>query len=76
MLERRDDIDALFADVDMPSPMSGVILAGRIGERWPHRLVISSGPFSPGSRDMSEAGRFPTRPYSTIQVFSAFGDAA
>jgi DNA-binding NtrC family response regulator len=42
-LEARDDVDVLLADIDIPSPVSGVELARYVHGRWPGLgLVLTS----------------------------------
>src|SRR5215211_1603442 len=42
-LEARDDVDVLLADIDIPSPTSGVELSRYIHDRWPGLgLVLTS----------------------------------
>ena len=44
ILERTPAVGALFTDIDMPGSIDGLVLAGRVAERWPHiRLVVTSG---------------------------------
>ena len=44
ILEKRDDITAVFTDIDMPGGMNGLELAGIVHARWTHiALVVTSG---------------------------------
>src|SRR5215212_1536376 len=44
ILEKRDDVMAVFTDIDMPGGMNGLELAGIVDARWPHiALVVTSG---------------------------------
>ena len=44
LLEKADGIGAVFADIELPGSMNGLLLARYISKRWPHMtIVISSG---------------------------------
>ena len=44
ILEKRDDVTAVFTDIDIPGGMNGLELAGIVHARWPHiALVVTSG---------------------------------
>jgi CheY-like chemotaxis protein len=76
VLESRNDIDALFTDIEMPGSMNGFALASRVAERWPHiRLVLTSGRCRPAASDVPDHGKFVPKPYRVEQVLSAFDSA-
>ena len=63
----------LFTDIEMPGSMSGLDLADRVAERWPHiRLVITSGRSRLTNQEVPDAGRFVPKPYFADQVLHAF----
>lgn len=73
ILESRNDIGALFTDIEMPGSMNGFGLAARVAERWPHiRLVITSGRCRPTPSDVPDHGQFVPKPYHADQVLRAF----
>jgi CheY-like chemotaxis protein len=44
ILESRDDISLLFADIQMPGSMDGLKLAHAVHTRWPHiKIILVSG---------------------------------
>ena len=49
ILEKRDDVTALFTDIDMPGGMNGLELAGIVHARWPHIALCHIGRV-PGGR--------------------------
>jgi CheY-like chemotaxis protein len=73
ILETDPTIDVLFTDIEMPGSMSGLDLADRVAERWPHiRLVVTSGRSRLTNQEMPDAGRFVPKPYFADQVLHAF----
>jgi CheY-like chemotaxis protein len=66
ILERRDDILALFTDIDMPGGMNGLELAGIVHKRWPHiAIVVTSGVTRLGVDELPGAGIFIAKPYAS-----------
>jgi CheY-like chemotaxis protein len=64
LLERRDDVRALFTDVDMPGGMNGLELARIVHSRWPHiALVVTSGLCRPSTDQLPDDGVFVGKPY-------------
>jgi CheY-like chemotaxis protein len=43
LLEAHPHISLVFTDVDMPGSMDGVKLAHYVRERWPVRIIVTSG---------------------------------
>src|SRR5215207_3108772 len=65
ILEKRDDVTALFTDIDMPGGMNGLELAKIVHSRWPHiALVVTSGVCRPSTDQLPHDGVFVGKPYS------------
>lgn len=65
ILEKRDDVAAVFTDVDMPGGMNGLELAGIVHSRWPHiALVVTSGVYRIGAERLPGNGVFIDKPYT------------
>jgi CheY-like chemotaxis protein len=63
ILEARKDIRIVFTDINMPGSMDGLKLARAIRDRWPPiELILTSGHFDLGDRDIPERGRFFPKP--------------
>src|SRR3712207_4874932 len=59
LLEKRQDVAALFTDIDMPGGMNGLELARIVTERWPHiALVVTSGVYRIGADKLPNDGVF------------------
>ena len=66
ILERRQDVTALFTDIDMPGGMNGLELAKVVYERWPQvAIVVTSGVFRVGADKLPGDGVFIGKPYAT-----------
>ncbi len=66
ILEKRQDVTALFTDIDMPGGMNGLELAAVVNERWPHiALVVTSGVVRIGADRLPGDGVFIGKPYAT-----------
>ncbi|MBK3404758.1 response regulator [Methylorubrum populi] len=77
ILERTPAVGALFTDIDMPGSIDGLVLAGRVAERWPHiRLVVTSGGRGLCDREVPDHGRFLLKPYLRGQLLQAIAAAA
>jgi len=64
LLARREDIAALFTDVEMPGRMDGYDLAKESRQSHPHiAVVIASGRRMPGPGDLPPGGKFIPKPY-------------
>ena len=64
-LEKRDDVTAVFTDIDMPGGMNGLELAGIVHQRWPHiALVVTSGVCRVGANNLPGDGVFIGKPYA------------
>src|SRR5215813_11720163 len=72
ILEARKDIRIVFTDIDMPGSMDGLKLAHAIRKRWPPiELILTSGLFNISDDEMSERGRFFSKPYSDQEIITA-----
>ena len=77
ILEKRDDIAAVFTDVQMPGSMDGLKLASAIRGRWPPiKIVATSGNVSVRLEDLPQGGRFLPKPYTRAQIVAAIAEAA
>jgi DNA-binding NtrC family response regulator len=64
LMQRHDDIQILFTDIDMPGSMDGLQLAAYIHERWPLvAIVVTSGAMSVAADAMPEGAVFLPKPY-------------
>ncbi|HPB21983.1 MAG TPA: response regulator [Novosphingobium sp.] len=69
ILENRDDILAVFTDIEMPGPMNGLGLAASISERWNAiAILITSGRLCPPEHDLPVGAGFIGKPYRTAHV--------
>jgi two-component system, response regulator PdtaR len=67
ILESRNDIRAVFTDVQMPGSMDGLRLARVVRNRWPPvALIVTSGQTK--IPDLPSGGRFLSKPYHPGQV--------
>ena len=72
ILESRNDIRAVFTDIDMTGSMNGLKLAHAIRGRWPPiQLLVASGRKVPAEGELPVNGRFISKPYSAEQVVAA-----
>ena len=59
VLESRDDIQAVFTDVQMPGSMDGLGLARVVRDRWPPvALIVTSAKTEIAPSDLPAGGRF------------------
>jgi len=60
-------IDVLFTDIHMPGPVSGIMLAQYVREKWPWiKVVLTSGRAQPD--DVPEGCVFIAKPYRLSRV--------
>lgn len=72
ILESRNDIRAVFTDVQMPGSMDGVRLARVVRNRWPPvALIVTSGQADVPESDLPAGGRFLRKPYAPLQIETA-----
>jgi CheY-like chemotaxis protein len=70
ILETRDDIRAVFTDVQMPGSMDGLGLMRLIKDRWPTiATLVTSG--KTRTTDLPSGVRFITKPYFRPQIEAA-----
>lgn len=68
-METRNDIQAVFTDVQMPGQMDGLKLAQVIRDRWPPvALLVTSGKGTVIESDLPNGGRFVPKPYLPSQI--------
>jgi CheY-like chemotaxis protein len=69
ILESRNDIRAVFTDVQMPGSMDGLRLARVVRNRWPPvALIVTSGQTNVADAHLPAGGRFLRKPYEAAQV--------
>jgi CheY-like chemotaxis protein len=70
ILHSRNDIRAVFTDINMPGSLNGMELAHFVRKRWPHiRLMVTS---SPQQSDNFPANwRYIQKPYAPEHVAAA-----
>jgi len=72
LLECRQDIRAIFTDVQMPGSMDGLRLARAVRDRWPPvALIVTSGLANLTDDDLPAGGRFLRKPYLLSEVGGA-----
>ena len=75
ILESRDDIRAVFTDINMSGSMDGGELAHTIRGGWPPiHLIVTSGLSVPNEYQLPARGRFIGKPYTAAQVTAALRD--
>ena len=75
LLEGRDDIRAVFTDINMAGSMDGWKLAHAIRRRWPPlHLIVTSGLSVQNKGKMPLKGRFIAKPYTAAQLTAALRD--
>jgi DNA-binding NtrC family response regulator len=69
ILESRNDIKAVFTDVQMPGTMNGLKLVRVVRSRWPPvALIVTSGYRNILEADLPDGGRFLSKPYAASQI--------
>lgn len=69
ILEGRDDIDAVFTDIEMPGDMNGLALAASIRGRWPAiAVLVTSGRVMPGGDSLPAGADFLPKPYRQTEM--------
>ena len=71
ILEFRNDIRAVFTDINLPGTLDGMRLARMVRGRWPPiHLIVTSGLLSPNEKDLPPGGRCIRKPYDLAQVIA------
>jgi CheY-like chemotaxis protein len=69
ILESRNDIRAVFTDIQMPGSMDGLRLARVVRSRWPPvALIVTSGHTTALEGDLPTGGKFLHKPYAPTQI--------
>jgi two-component system, response regulator PdtaR len=72
ILESRNDIRAVFTDVNMPGSMDGLRLARVVRNRWPPvALIVASGHSNFLESELPAGSRFLNKPYHPHEVGAA-----
>ena len=68
-LRRRNDIKAVFTDVQMPGSMDGLNLVRVVRSRWPPvALIVTSGQRNIPETDLPAGVPFLSKPYKASQI--------
>ena len=71
----RDDLAALFTDIELPGAVDGVSVAEAMRLAHPTAsIVVTSGKQAPGDGDLPDGGRFMAKPYTAAQMRRALAD--
>jgi len=77
LLERHEDIFAVFTDIEMPGLMDGLKLAYVVKERWPPcAILIASGYVRLSAKDMPDHALFFPKPYTPSAIAEALDKVA
>jgi len=69
ILESRNDIRAVFTDVQMPGSIDGLKLAQVVKNRWPPvALIVTSGRMTVPESELPNGGRFLGKPYRPSEL--------
>lgn len=72
ILEQRQDIRAVFTDIQIVGDPDGLRLAHLVRERWPPvGLLITSGRVMPASGELPAGGMFLAKPYAPAELLAA-----
>src|SRR3546814_4646908 len=64
ILDGRDDIGAVFTDIEMPGGMTGLALAAAVRDRWPSMpVLVTSGRVRPGAGELPNGAAYIAKPY-------------
>ncbi|WP_461381556.1 response regulator [Devosia indica] len=68
LLRTRDDIHAVFTDIEMPGSMNGLELAAIVRKTWPKMVVlVTSGRINPDG-ELPAGSEFMSKPYSPVEL--------
>lgn len=68
ILESRNDIRAVFTDVQMPGSIDGLKLAQLVRSRWPPVALIVTSGHANHEGDLPTGGRFLSKPYQSSEL--------
>lgn len=69
ILESRNDIRAVFTDVQMPGSIDGLKLGQVVKNRWPPvALIVTSGRMTVPESELPNGGRFLGKPYRPSEL--------
>ncbi|WP_297490078.1 response regulator [Acidocella sp.] len=75
ILENRDDIWVVFADIDMPGTLDGMGLANSIRNRWPPiEIIVTSGQMRFQIAELPARTVFIPKPYQFSKVAQTLKD--
>ncbi|MBD8640547.1 response regulator [Sphingomonas sp. CFBP 13733] len=73
ILTSRDDVAAVFTDIDMPGSMDGLALAAIIRRRWPRiQVVVTSGQRPSKAAGLPDGVAFFQKPYDYSNLVNHF----
>jgi two-component system, response regulator PdtaR len=74
-LERHDEIQLIFTDVNMPGSMNGLALAHYVRGRGPPvKIIVTSGYAKAGARALPENAVFVEKPYALKNIADKIND--
>jgi len=72
ILEKRNDIDLVLTDIDMPGSMGGLRLAAVVRLRWPPiSILFATGKAAPTSEQIPAGSALILKPYKIPDVVTA-----
>jgi two-component system, response regulator PdtaR len=72
ILDRRDDVDLVITDINLPGGMNGLQLAALVRQRWPAiNIVIATGYDAPQSDELPAGSVFVPKPYTGPTMIEA-----
>lgn len=75
LLERAQDLAAIFTDVKFPGEADGFDLAGTAAAHWPHIAVLVTSGRASRPADLPASVRFVRKPWRPLDVLTAMQDA-
>jgi CheY-like chemotaxis protein len=75
ILESRDDIRAIFTDINMPGSMDGLKLAHAVRRKWPPiQIIFVSAYGPPHKKHMPPGSCFFMKPYNPAHIIETLRD--
>ena len=72
ILERRDDVDLVITDVNLPGGVNGLQLAALVRDRWPAiNIIVVTGYSAPRSEEIPSGSLFVPKPYTAQKMIEA-----